>query len=98
MRQMHLFGFHYFEHLQRANQSISGRAVITEDNMPALFPTEVVAIAQHLIDHVFVTDRRPNYFASGRVDRRFYPGVAHDRRDEGFVMQIPSREEIDSTD
>ena len=45
--------------LERGDESVACGAEIAEDQVPTLFAAQVVAVAEHLIDHVFIADGGP---------------------------------------
>ena len=61
--------------------------MVAEDQVSALLASKIEAVLQHLIDHVLVADVRANDLSPGLSHRVDQSGVAHDRRDQGLLVE-----------
>ena len=78
---------HGAENLESRHQTIPGRTVFAENQMPTLFATEDVPIGEHAIDDVFVAHSGPDYLATRRTNCYIQPRVAHHRGHQSIFSQ-----------
>ena len=76
------------EDLEGGDEAIAGGAVIAEDHVAALFAAQIVAVAEHFIDDMFITDGGADEGTAGGLEGDFEAGVAHDGGDDGLVVEL----------
>jgi len=55
---------HDSQNLERANNAVTGSCEIAEDNVPALFATEIEISRNHFFNHVAIAHFGANHFAA----------------------------------
>ena len=89
---------HDAQNLKRADDAIAGGGKIAEDDVAALFATEIEFLMHHLFKHVTVTDFCAHDFSATRGERFIEAKIAHDGGDDCVLLQPASFQKIQRCD
>ena len=81
---------HDAQDLERANDAVAGRGEVAENDVTALFATEIQFLPHHFFNHITVADFCPHDFAAARRNRFIQTEIAHDRCHDSVLLQPAS--------
>src|SRR5882757_223558 len=73
---------HHGEHLQRGDEAVAGGGIVGQDDMARRLAAEIVALLQHLLEHVAVADRRAHHADALAFEEAFEPEIGHHGGDD----------------
>src|SRR5262245_7667384 len=79
------------EEQEPGEQTVPGGRLLQEDHVSGLLPPQDIAPPLHLLQDVFVADRRPQQADSLLAQRAIEPQVGHDGADDRVAAQSPGR-------
>jgi hypothetical protein len=82
------------QHRERRDEPVAGRVVVEEHDVARLLAAEVVAAADHLLDHVAVADGRRDDADAALAHRDVEAQVAHHGRDERRLLELAARRAV----
>ena len=92
------FSSHDGQDLKSRLDAIPGGVVVEEDEVARLLTAEVVAVLEHLLDHVAVTHCGLDDLAAGVSDGNIQPHIAHYRCHQGILLQLSSFQQVRGAD
>ena len=69
---------HDAQNLERADDAVSSRGEIAEDEVTALFAAEIEFFLGHRFNHIAIADFCPHHFSTLRGERFVQAKIAHD--------------------
>jgi hypothetical protein len=73
---------HHRQHLQCGDKTVAGGGVVGQNNVAGGLAAEIVAAAQHLLQHIAVADRRAHEFDALAFEEALQPEIRHHGGDD----------------
>src|SRR3954468_19581242 len=75
------------EHLQRRDETVAGGRIVGQDDMAGRLAADIIALRQHLLEHVAVADRRAYQFNAETFEETLQSEIGHHGRDHARLRQ-----------